>query len=241
MPFGGLLTAGVLTAGGLAIKGYNYYKAGEDEEAAKKALNELSKTPYSQYSVSTPVQSFYNRVLSRSMNPQGMGAAELAAGKDAINKTQATTLYNVRNQAGGNLSKYISGALQPQYASATANLYGQDARMKREDEARNTSLTGSAAGQIQQIQNLQTQAELDRRMKMEYALGQSVLQNKAFKTQALEGLSSDLTGAGINLFLGGGAGGMGGGYSDGGAGGYKTTTGKPRSGYIQPGNPGYIG
>lgn len=204
MPFGGLLTAGiVLGVAGAGIKGYNAYQASEREDEAQRRLDELSKKPYEQYSASPALQSFYSRVMQRSMAPQGMSAAEMAGAKKSIADTQATTMYNVRGTSGGNLSRYISGALSPQTASAMANLYGQSAQMKRADEARSMGMLQSATGQIQSIQDRNTQAALQRRMMAEQALGQSVLQNRAFYQQSMEGLGSDLLGAGLTMGMGG--------------------------------------
>ena len=202
MPFGGLLTAGILVGGGAAIKGINAYSAYKREKEAQDRLNELSKKPYEQYSASPALQSFYSRVLQRSMNPEGMSAAEMAGAKKGIADTQATTMYNVRGTSGGNLSRYISGALSPQTGSAMANLYGQSAQMRRTDEARNMGMLQSATGQMQSIQDRNTQAALQRRMMAEQALGQSVLQNRAFYQQSMEGIGSDLMSGGMMMGYG---------------------------------------
>ena len=203
MPFGGLLTAGiVLGVAGAGIKGYNAYQASEREDEAQRRLDELSKKPYEQYSASPALQSFYSRVLQRSMAPQGMSAAEMAGAKKGIADTQATTMYNVKGTSGGNLSRYISGALSPQTASAMANLYGQSAQMKRADEARSMGMLQSATGQMQSIQDRNTQAALQRRMMTEQALGQAVAQNRAFFDQSLQGIGSDLMGGGLMLGYG---------------------------------------
>jgi F0F1-type ATP synthase membrane subunit c/vacuolar-type H+-ATPase subunit K len=219
MPFGGLLTAGIVTAVGAGIKGYNAYQASQREDEAQRRLDELSKKPYEQYSASPALQSFYSRVLSRSMNPQGMSAAEMAGAKKGIADTQATTMYNVRGASGGNLSRYISGALSPQTGTAMANLYSQSAQMRRADEARSMGMLQGATGQLQSIQDRNTQAALQRRMMAEQALGQSVLQNRAFYQQSMEGIGSDLMGGGLMM----GYGAISGGNK---LGGYKTTTPK---------------
>lgn len=191
-----------MAALGLLSKGVGMYQASEREEEAQRRLDELSKKPYEQYSASPALQSFYSRVLQRSMAPQGMSAAEMAGAKKGIADTQATTMYNVKGTSGGNLSRYISGALSPQTASAMANLYGQSAQMKRADEARSMGMLQSATGQMQSIQDRNTQAALQRRMMTEQALGQAVAQNRAFFDQSLQGIGSDLMGGGLMLGYG---------------------------------------
>lgn len=191
-----------MAALGLLSKGVGMYQASEREEEAQRRLDELSKKPYEQYSASPALQSFYSRVLQRSMAPQGMSAAEMAGAKKGIADTQATTMYNVKGASGGNLSRYISGALSPQTASAMANLYGQSAQMKRADEARSMGMLQSATGQMQSIQDRNTQAALQRRMMTEQALGQAVAQNRAFFDQSLQGIGSDLMGGGLMLGYG---------------------------------------
>jgi hypothetical protein len=111
-------------------------------------------------------------------------------------------MYNVKGTSGGNLSRYISGALSPQTGSAMANLYGQSAQMKRADEARSMGMLQSATGQMQSIQDRNTQAALQRRMMTEQALGQAVAQNRAFFDQSLQGIGSDLMGGGLMLGYG---------------------------------------
>ena len=200
MPFGGLLTAGIVL--GVGAKGVGMYQASQREEEAQRQLDELSKKPYEQYSASPALQSFYSRVMQRSMAPQGMSAAEMAGAKKGIADTQATTMYNVKGTSGGNLSRYISGALSPQTGSAMANLYGQSAQMKRADEARSMGMLQSATGQMQSIQDRNTQAALQRRMMTEQALGQAVAQNRAVFDQSLQGIGSDLMGGGLMLGYG---------------------------------------
>lgn len=206
MPFGGLLTAGVV-AGGLAMKGYNAYKANKDQKQAQKALDELSKKPYDTYQVSPEMKGYYSRVLGGVNNPMGMSAAEKAASKGNVTNAINTTLYNAKGQTGGNMARYLSGAFTPQIASAANNIAINDARMRDANYNRNLGLLGGVSGQIQSIGDRNTTNALNRRMMQEQNLGQSILQNKAFKTQALEGMSSDLIGAGLTMGMGGFGGG----------------------------------
>lgn len=216
MPFGGLLTLGAIGVGA-GIKGYNAYRASKDQDKAQKALDELSKKPYEKYQVSPEVQGYYSKVLGGVNNPMGMTGAEKAMAKGNVANAINTTLYNVKGQTGGNMSRYLSGAFTPQIANSANQIAVADANMRNANYNRNLGMLGSAAGQFQNINNMNTQQALNRRMMQEQALGNSILQNKAFKTQSLEGIGSDLLGAGLTMGMGGfGGGGASGGNAGGG-------------------------
>lgn len=196
----GLGLAGI----GLAAQGIGAIQANKDRKRAQAELDKLSSQPYAKYSISPQTASYYSRVLSGVTNPQGMTPAERAAAQSGINTALNTQRYNVAGASGGNLSRYISGALNNQAANAQNQLAMRDAQMRQQNQMQNLGMLGQAASQYQNIDNLNTAQELNRRMLTEQALGQSVLQNKAYGANFLNTVGSDLLGGGLMLGLGGG-------------------------------------
>lgn len=194
-----------LIAGGLGLtsKIGNYFGADSDEEAARAALAEENKTPYQKYGINPQFMGYYSRVLNRVNNPIGLTGAEKAGAQTGINNTVNTLLYNAKRTAGGNLSKYLSAGLNPGVVSATNDIYVNDARMKRADEGASLGRLGQAVSQFQQIDNLNTQTQNQQKMMREQALGQSILQNKAYKSNFFDSIGSDLIGGALMLGMGG--------------------------------------
>jgi hypothetical protein len=198
------VTTGLVLAGlGAVGKGVQYGLARRDEKRAKKELAELQKTPWSKYSVSPEVSNFYGRVLNGVNNPMGLTAAEKAQAQAGINTAQNTQMYNVQGTSGGNLSRYISGAINNQGVQAQNQLAATDARLRQQNYMNNLGMLGSASNQIQNIGNMNTQQELNRRMLLEQSLGGAALNNKRFQNEAIGGMSSDLMGAGLMMGMGG--------------------------------------
>lgn len=194
---------------GLVSQGIGMVQARKDKRAAQSALDELSKQPYAKYSISPQYASFYSRVLNNVNNPQGMTPAERAAAQSGINTAVNTQRYNVAGASGGNLSRYISGALNNQAVGAQNQLAMRDAQMRQDAYNRNLALSGQAASQYQNVDNMNTSAELSRRMMTEQALGQSILQQKGYQTNTLSNIGSDLIGGSLMLGMGAMGGGDG--------------------------------
>jgi hypothetical protein len=206
------ITTGLILAGvGAATKGIGMIKANKDKKKAERELGELQKTPFARYSATPEMQNYYGKVLGGVNNPMGMTAAEKASAQSGINTAQNTQMYNVAGTSGGNLSRYISGAINNQGVQANNQLAMRDAQMRQQNYNQNLGLLGGASSQMQNISNRNTDQELSRRMMLEQGLGGAVLQNKRFMQESLGSIGSDLIGGGLMM----GMGGMGGGSTGG--------------------------
>lgn len=198
------ITIGAIGLGtGLATKGYNMWRANQDEQKAKSALNELSKTPMPEYKITPQMQSYYSTVLGGVNNPMGMTAAEKAGAKAGVANAINTTLYNAKGQTGGNMSRYLTAALTPQIATTANQVAIADANMRNSNYGRNLGMLGGVTSTIQNIKNMNTKNQIQQRLMKEQMLGYSALQNKGFQTKSLEGIGSDLMGAGLMLGMNG--------------------------------------
>ena len=184
---------------GVAAKGYGMYKANKDKKTAQGELAELQKTPWAKYSATPEMQNYYGKVLSGVNNPMGMTAAEKTSAQSGINTAQNTQMYNVQGASGGNLSRYISGAINNQGVQANNQLAMRDAQMRQQNYNQNLNLLSGATSQMQNISNRNTDQELDRRMTLEKGLGGAVLQNKRFIQETLGSMGSDLIGGGLMM------------------------------------------
>lgn len=192
-----------LGAAGLIGKGVNYFGAMSDQRSAQNQLNNLSKQALPRFAANPALLNYYSRNLNMSNNPRGFSGAERSAFNSGIANTINTQASNANRMSGGNLSRYITNALNPAVVGAQNQFAAQDAQLARSQQNSALGRLGSAVSALQGIDNQNTQAELQRRLMTEQALGQSILQNKNFQTSTLEGLSSDLLGGALMMGMGG--------------------------------------
>lgn len=198
------VTTGLVLGGiGLATKGIGMVQANRDKKKAQRELTNLQQTPWAKYSATPEMQNYYGKVLGGVNNPMGMTAAEKASAQAGINTAQNTQMYNVQGTSGGNLSRYISGAINNQGVQANNQLAMRDAQMRQQNYNQNLGLLGGASNQMQNISNRNTDQELSRRLMLEQGLGGAVLQNKRFIQESLGSMGSDLIGGGLMMGMGG--------------------------------------
>lgn len=201
MPLPLLLGLGA-TGLGLVGKGLNYFQANKDQRAAEKALAAEQAIPYAQYSATGQLNNYYSNALNSTLNPQGLSAGEKTAFQDNLSRTYNTMVSNATRGSGGSLNRYIIGALNPSIISANNTLVAQDSAAKRADRMAAYGRLGNAVSAYQGIQDRNTAGEIQRKMMLEEYLGQSALQNKAFQSNTLDSIGSDLIGGGLLLGLG---------------------------------------
>jgi len=196
------ITLSLILAGGIG-KLINSFSASEKADEGRRALDELSKQPYAKYTVNPEIEKSKSLALHDIYNPKGLTAGERAAYTQDVAGNINTLATNATNTSGGSLSKYIINALNPAVISASNKLVGMDADLKRSNQNAAYGRYANAVNTIQNIDNMNTTADLNRRGLEEQYLGQSVLQNEAYNTNALDSLSNDLISGGLMLGLGG--------------------------------------
>jgi hypothetical protein len=196
------VAGGALLLGGLA-KGYNYFQAGKDKRAAEGALAAEQAIPYAQYTSTPSLNQYYSGALNGTMNSRGFTGAERANYTAGIDRTVNTLANNAQRGSGGNMSRYIIGALNPAIISANNDMLAKDAGLRRANEQSAYGRLGNAVNTLQAIQDRNTQGEIMRKQMREQYLGNAVLQNKAFQSNTLDSLGSDLMGGGLMMGMGG--------------------------------------
>lgn len=193
-----------LAAIGAIGKGINYFNARKAEKEAQSALEAEEQIPYQQYAATGQLNQYYSDALNNTINPQGLTGGEKTTFQTGVDRTINTMASNASRGSGGNLSRYIMGALNPSVISANNQLVAQDAGIRRANQSSAYGRLGTAVNAFQGIKDRNTANEIQRKMMREQYLGQAVLQNKAFQSNTLDSISSDLLGGGLMLGMGGG-------------------------------------
>lgn len=178
---------------------YSNVQANKREKRAQNALSALSKEAMPEYAPTPQQKQYESLVLNGLINPRGLPAAQRAASQEATTRAINTNLYNMRGVTGGNQSRLLGNALTPVALDASNEAALLDVKLKNDNYNRMLGAYGGVANASQRISDMNTGGALNRRLLTERALGNSVLQNQAFKQQSLSNFSSDLMGAGGSL------------------------------------------
>jgi surface protein len=135
-------------------------------------------------------------------------------GANAFNQNMGrglnTQRANAMNFSGGSGSRAINSVLGGNQLNAYNTFAGQDAALARQYRNAAFSRLMGAGNTMQNIDNQNTQTALQRRLKQEQLLGNAISSNRAYQTNALNSLGSDLMSVGAM-----GIGGYGGGGTEG--------------------------
>ncbi len=193
-----------VAAVGVGMKAYDYYQTGQDKEKAQAKLDAASKEPLAQYTASPELLNYYQKNLSMATNPQGFTGGEKAAYQNNVATNINTQFKNANNTSGGNLGKFINNSMTPSVVSGENSFVGQDATLRRNQENSALSRLGGSVTALQGLKDRNVSLENQRQLMTQQALGQAVLQDKSFQTQDMEGMGSDLMGAGLTMGMKGG-------------------------------------
>jgi len=190
MPFTVAAIAGGVKLGSDVIRGI---RADKERGRLQGQLDELSKTPIPQYMVSPELRAMYSQASSESMNPQGFSGAETAGFNQRLGNIQNTQYNNAVNRSGGQMGRFIGGVLNTQATNASNQFAAQGEQFRRMNRQSALGRQASASSQIQNVGNMNTAAQLQRRMMIEQALGRSIAMQKQNIDNAWGGMG-DLAG-----------------------------------------------
>lgn len=166
------------------------------QRKAQKQLDELGKKPLPMYSVNPAVARIYSGALGEVASPEGYTGAERNAFRQNIASGLNTQAYNARSMGGGSMSRAISGILSGNQLNQYNQFAAQDAALARQNRNAAFSRLMGAANTMQGISNQNTGMLANRRLRQEELLGQAIASQRAYRTNALNSLGSDLTTAG---------------------------------------------
>ena len=193
----------LLLGAGLLSKGYGMYQAYQGEQDARNQLNRLNATPVPRYAINPAIARIYGGAAQGVANPQGFSGAEINAFKQNFNQGLNTQYRNALSVGGGSMSRAINSILGGNRLSAYNNFAGQNNQIMRANQNAAYGRLLGTANTMQNIDNQNTQTALQRRLMQEQLLGNAISSNRAYQTNTLNGLGTDLMSAGA-MGLGGG-------------------------------------
>lgn len=189
----------VMAGAGLVTKGYGMYEANKREKEANKQLAELAKKPYDQFKVNPLVQKYTQMGLRDIQRPQGFTGAEAAQFQQRIAAGQEAARRNAISLGGSSVARAVGGALGSANLAAENQFAAQGAGMARSQRNLGFGRFMQGAGVAQGVDQANTQQALQRRMQLEQALGYASRQAADQQRQFIQGMGSDLFGAGVGL------------------------------------------
>lgn len=194
-----LPVAAVMAGAGLLTKGYGIYEANKREKEANKQLAELAKKPYDQFKVNPLVQRYTQMGLRDIQRPQGFTGAEAAQFQQRIAAGQEAARRNAISLGGSSVARAVGGALGSANLAAENQFAAQGAGLARSQRTLGFGRFMQGAGVAQGVDQMNTQQALQRRMQLEQALGFASRQAADQQRQFIQGMGSDLFGAGVGL------------------------------------------
>lgn len=194
-----LPVAAVMAGAGLLTKGYGIYEANKRQKQADKQLAELAKKPYDQFKVNPLVQRYTQMGLRDIQKPQGFSGAEAAQFQQRIAAGQEAARRNAISLGGSSVARAVGGALNSANLAAENQFAAQGAGLARSNRTLGYSRFMQGAGVAQGVDQMNTQQALQRRMMLEQAYGAAARQAADQQRQFIQGMGSDLFGAGVGL------------------------------------------
>jgi hypothetical protein len=186
----GLMGLGALAKGAGAVSSYF------QQRKAQRKLDELGRQALPTYSVNPAIARLYSGALGDIANPQGYTGAERNAFQQNMARGLNTQAYNARSVGGGSMSRAISGALSGNQLNQYNQFAAQDAGLARQNRNAAYSRLIGAANTMQSIGNQNTSTALNRRLRQEELLGNAISSQRAYRSNLIGGIGSDLTTAG---------------------------------------------
>jgi hypothetical protein len=188
-----------MAGAGLVTKGYGMYEANKRQKEADKQLAELAKKPYDQFKVNPLVQRYTQMGLRDIQRPQGFTGAEAAQFQQRIAAGQEAARRNAISLGGSSVARAVGGALGSANLAAENQFAAQGAGLARSNRNLGFNRFMQGAGVAQGVDQMNTQQALQRRMMLEQAYGAASRQAADQQRQFLQGMGSDLFGAGVGL------------------------------------------
>jgi hypothetical protein len=148
------------------------------------------------YSVNPAIARLYSGAVGEVARPEGYSGAERGMFQQNLARGLNTQAANARSMGGGSMSRAISGVLAGNQLNQLNQFAAQDAGLARQNRNAAYSRLMGAANTMQGIGNQNTSMLANRRLRQEEMLGQAIASQRAYRTNALNSLGSDLTTAG---------------------------------------------
>ncbi len=192
-----LILAGI----GAGTQLYNMYNSYSRQKQAEEAAAKLANTPVAQYTPNSRLLNYYQGAVGDVATPQGYTGAERGRFGSRLNEILNTQAYNATNIGGGNAARTIGAIGASNSIGALNDFAANDASLARQNKNMGYSRMANAISQLQNIDNMNTQTSLSRRLMAEQAAGEGIRSNRDMWQQGLTNLGQDLIGYGLTKSL----------------------------------------
>lgn len=169
-----------VSIGGLALgavgTGVNLYNSYQERKRARRQLEELKKLPFEDYSVDPRYNQYYSNATNEAANAMGFTGGQKTNFMNMLANNNKTIFTNATRGSGGNLSRYISSALNANTIGAVNNFVAQDAQLQLQNRNNALNRQGMAIGQFQATRDRNTEAKNRRQEMIAQALGAGIAQ-----------------------------------------------------------------
>lgn len=187
---------GALSKGAGAVDSYF------QQRKAQRQLDALGREALPMYSVNPAIARLYSGAVGEIARPEGYSGAERGMFQQNLARGLNTQAANARSMGGGSMSRAISGVLAGNQLNQLNQFAAQDAGLARQNRNAAYSRLMGAANTMQGIGNQNTSMLANRRLRQEELLGQAIASQRAYRTNALNSLGSDLLTAGTKGLYG---------------------------------------
>jgi negative regulator of sigma E activity len=186
---------------GAGLNIYNAYNANSRAEQAQAEANKLAQIPVSKYTPNSRLLGYYGQAVNDVANPQGYTSSERGRFGSRLSQILATQRANAEQLGGGGVSRAIGAIGNANSINALNDFSANDANLARNFRSQGLSRMGSSINQLQNIDNMNTQVELQRRLMKEQALGNAIQSNRDVVSNGINNLGNDLMGFGLTKML----------------------------------------
>lgn len=168
---GGLTTAGIST-------GLNIYNSSQAQNRAQSQLDSENNIPVPKYSESPALSQAHGLAIQDYFNPKGVTSTQRSIFNNNLATNTNANYTNSVNRSGGQLGGFIQGVNNAQNIGAINNFANTDATLTAQNRNNAAGRIDATAGQIQNINDKNTQTAIQRRMMIDQALGTAIGQQR---------------------------------------------------------------
>lgn len=186
------VTAGILTAAGLAAKGAGLVNSYNRERQAQNQLNQLRQNPMARYQVNPLVRGQFNQAYGEASNPQGYTGAQTMNFRQQLGSILRQRYRNAMNVSGGSGARGVNAVLKGNEIEGVNNFAAGDPTMANRRYA--LGRVDRFANQFQGIDNNNVQTDQNYRLRLESALGNSLATQRNYRQNLISGVGDELLG-----------------------------------------------
>ena len=168
-----------------------------NQRKSQRALDALRNQKMARYSVDPRIAKIYEQASSEASAPRGFGGSAEAGFRNQLTKGMRGRFMNALTVGGGSSARGVNAVLAGQEGDALTNYATANENMVRGNRNAAFGRMGTAANQYQRTGDQNTANDINYRMQLERALGESIRSEKDYRRNMLGSAGSDLLTAGI--------------------------------------------